>query len=185
MVLAVASLGAFGFVRARRQEIRAGNERAASAALKLLASAEADFRANDRDANRIQDFWTGDVRSLHDLIPVKGSEPIRLIPKEIAEADPSHPDAKPYRGYWIVAMDKDEVLVSYRQDTKGVEGTGAEDRNPSKFGFSAYPAEYGGTGTATFTINEGNTVFKEDLGGKPRLCWPTDNELKAHYAIID
>src|SRR5689334_9677177 len=37
---------------------RASNERNASASLKTLASAEADFRANDRDNNKINDFWT-------------------------------------------------------------------------------------------------------------------------------
>src|SRR4051812_8671692 len=44
---------------------RASNARNASASLKTIASAEADFRANDRDGNKVEDFWTGDVSGLY------------------------------------------------------------------------------------------------------------------------
>ncbi|HVR83252.1 MAG TPA: type II secretion system protein, partial [Planctomycetota bacterium] len=44
---------------------RASNERNASTSLKTLTSAEADFRANDRDWNHVNDFWTGDVKGLY------------------------------------------------------------------------------------------------------------------------
>src|SRR5438093_367005 len=43
----------------------ASNERNASATLKSFASAEADFRANDRDNNRVNDFWVADVSGLY------------------------------------------------------------------------------------------------------------------------
>src|SRR5258706_15614178 len=46
---------------------RASNERNASTTLKTLTSAEADFRANDRDGNKGADFWTGDVKGLYTM----------------------------------------------------------------------------------------------------------------------
>ena len=39
-------------------------ERNASATLKSFASAQADFRGNDRDVDGIQQFWRGDVAGL-------------------------------------------------------------------------------------------------------------------------
>ncbi|HEX7898579.1 MAG TPA: DUF2950 family protein [Planctomycetota bacterium] len=155
----------------------AENERFASAALKTLASASADFRGNDRDNNKVQDFWTGDVASFYYLTPVGGTEPIRLIEKGVADADPSRPGAKPYHGYWFAAMEKDETGEPYGQDTKGDKTAGQTNRNHSKFGFCAYPAEYGYTGGSCFYINEGNTIFKFDTQGKPILKWPTDEEI--------
>lgn len=81
-----------GLVHSRR----AYNERGPSASLKTLATAEIDFRANDRDNNRINDFWTGDVAGLYALISyyydeqkaamVAGSM-IKLIDGSIACAD--------------------------------------------------------------------------------------------------
>src|SRR5882672_12443673 len=53
-----------------------GNDSSASTALKTLSSAEADYRANDRDHNGVNDFWTGDVAGL-----------APLIERRIAEAD--------------------------------------------------------------------------------------------------
>ncbi|HEX7898580.1 MAG TPA: DUF2950 family protein [Planctomycetota bacterium] len=157
----------------------AENERFACRALKTLTSASADFRGNDRDNNKIQDFWTGDVASLYYLTPVGGGDSIQLIEKAVADADPSRPGAMPYHGYWFAAMEKDEIGAPYGQDTKGDKTAGQTNRNHSKIGFCAYPAEYGYTGRYCFYINEGNTVFTVDAQGKPLLKWPTDEELKS------
>src|SRR5438046_7800341 len=46
---------------------RASNERSASTSLKTLSTAEADFRANDRDWNHVNDFWTFNVCGLYSL----------------------------------------------------------------------------------------------------------------------
>jgi hypothetical protein len=40
------------------------NPRSAATSLRTLASAEAGFRANDRDWNRVCDFWNADLRAL-------------------------------------------------------------------------------------------------------------------------
>ena len=72
------------------------NERNSSTSLKTLASAEADFRANDRDWNHVNDFWTADVRGLYTLTSaaVPGASPnntsdpaIKLIELSVASAD--------------------------------------------------------------------------------------------------
>src|SRR5579859_2168271 len=82
---------------------RASNERNASTSLKTLTSAEADFRANDRDWNHVNDFWTADVKGLYTMTSaaVSGannstSDPaIKLIELSIAsaDADPAVPSA--------------------------------------------------------------------------------------------
>src|SRR4029079_14567639 len=51
----------YGVILQSRKE---GNERDANRALHELSAAEADFRANDRDANGGQDFWPSDVGGL-------------------------------------------------------------------------------------------------------------------------
>src|SRR5688500_17803531 len=66
---------------------RASNERGASAALKTLASAQADFRENDRDGNKVQDFWTRDVAGLYGVVPAGETETIKLIDRSVAGAD--------------------------------------------------------------------------------------------------
>src|SRR6185295_535530 len=75
---------------------RASNERNASTSLKTLTSAEADFRANDRDWNHVNDFWTADVKGLYTMTSsaVAGNtansttDPsIKLIELSVASAD--------------------------------------------------------------------------------------------------
>src|SRR5580765_1320779 len=75
---------------------RAANERSAATSLKTLSTAEADFRANDRDWNHVNDFWTGNVAGLYTMTSsaVSGSaansttDPaIKLIELSVASAD--------------------------------------------------------------------------------------------------
>ena len=159
----------------------ASNEREASAALKQIASAEADFRSNDRDGNRVQDFWVGDVVGLYRYG--------RLIDLSLAEADarplrPAVPTAR--AGYYFIAMqlygDDSGTLLVYGQDT---DGSGRKVHNPSSFAFCAYPAVYGVTGRQTFIISEGNTILTFDTGGTPLIQWPFDSSLKSHWEKID
>jgi hypothetical protein len=162
------------------------NERDAMATLKMLSAVEADFRANDRDWNHVNDFWTGDVAGLYYIKShEKGNEKeIHLIDRGVAEADGAPLKALvqspiPYRGYVFIVLDEDDTLEGsderiYRQDTGGNPPMG-KVHNTSKFGFCAYPAKYGVTGHHTFIVNENNTVFKLDIGGKPVRHWPNDS----------
>jgi hypothetical protein len=162
----------------------AANERAAAASLKPLSTAEADFRANDRDGNQAADYWVADVSGLYRIDP---GVPLRLIERSIATADarPSVPVDKegtvhgskliglekpmPKDGYWFAAIEK------YENEKGGAtpydEGKG---RNPKRFGICAYPAEHGKTGIFTFLINESYTVWKKDTGGKSVDLLPAD-----------
>jgi hypothetical protein len=148
--------------------------------LKTLASAEADFRGNDRDNNKIQDFWTGDVAGLYALRA--GGEMLKLIEMSVAGADaaPLNDGAAlegvveraAKSGYLFRAMTHDGSSTPPDPYNKGA------NRHPSKFGFCAYPEEYGAGGTMTAIISEGNTVFLKDTGGEPLLEWPSDEELR-------
>lgn len=128
---------------------RAANERNASATLKTFASAEADFRANDRDANGANDFWVADVRSLYYL--TANGQQIRLIEPSAANADNSPGGNVPVAkaGYYFMAVKLDENGQAYDQ---------GDGRNPARFAFCAYPSNPS-AGKRTFLIDENNTVW--------------------------
>lgn len=151
--------------------------RNASSSLKTLASAEADFRANDRDNNGILDFWVGDVAGLYLLEPTGGGEPIKLIEISVAGADaaPTPESVRtrafepgPKAGYLFRALARDGNGVPYD------EGSG---RSSARFGFVAFPKTYRPESRKTFILNEDNTIWWKDTGGKPVADWPKD--LKA------
>jgi type II secretory pathway pseudopilin PulG len=161
---------------------RASNERAASTNLKTLTSAEADFRANDRDGNRINDFWTGDVSGLYYVKPTGGGPEIRLIEEGVANADAKtlFPRAKgmiPKGGYLFQAFDWDDSVDGpegeYKRDT---DKSGRKVHNESRFGFCAFPKS-AGDGKYVFFVNENNTIFRDPVT-EPRTTFPSDEELK-------
>jgi type II secretory pathway pseudopilin PulG len=151
VAIVLAALIVPGFLSSQR----ASNERSAAAMLKTLTSAESDFRANDRDGNGVPDFWTKDVAGLYHLVPPGSSEPIQLISKDLANADPTRPCAKTMPGYWFEAMDKDQEGLDYRQGPR-------KDRNPTRLGFLARPEDRS-TGRSVFYVNEGNTIFRRSI----------------------
>jgi hypothetical protein len=168
------------------------NERNASGSLKTLATAEADYRSNDRDFNNVNDFWTADVSGLYRCTGNK-KDAQKLIDLAIAEADAAPSDAscllkhtvdkpKPKAGYFFKAIPKDEKGEAYSKDT---DKSGNKWRNASRFAFCAYPSEYGKTGTMTFILSEENTVWSGDTGGKPVEQWPKDEEFGKTWKKLD
>jgi hypothetical protein len=154
----------------------ASRHRNASTSLKTLASAEADFRANDRDWNRVNDYWVGDVSRLY-FLPFEG-KPMALIEWSVANADGAPrqplPEGSAKAGYLYVAMKTDETGAPYDL---------GDGRNPSKFAFCAYPKAYvdstwlhGELDQAhfTFIINEEGVMWRKDLHAAPALRWPKD-----------
>jgi prepilin-type N-terminal cleavage/methylation domain-containing protein len=162
---------------------RASNERNASASLKTLASAEADFRGNDRDGNGVQDFYTGDVAGLFTLAPIGVAESIKLIELSVALADASllpfgaaAPNLAGTVGavggfgiqsakaaYWYRKLTTDETGVAYALVTNGRGAFNASACfNTSKFGFCAFP-DTRSSGRNVFFINEGNTIYKRGV----------------------
>ncbi|HEX7896251.1 MAG TPA: DUF2950 family protein [Planctomycetota bacterium] len=164
----------------------ASNERNAAATLKTFASASADFRANDRDGNRINDFWVGDVSGLYRIDPGDGAIKLIEISAAAADAKPCVPldkagalgstklvavpgGAATKAGYRYAAVPK------YQPD----EGPGKPydeggGRCPAKFAFCAWPAEHGPGGTATFLITEENIIWKRNTGGQAVTVVPRD-----------
>jgi type IV pilus assembly protein PilA len=167
---------------------RASNERNASTSLKTLTSAEADFRANDRDGNKINDFWTGNVSGLYTMTSaaIVGSvnsttDPaLKLIELSIASADANGttppaggenaglttfalPSSK--AGYWYNALVTDSgssgAEATYQQDTGGTLSMGSV-HNFWKFGFTAWP-ESRSAGKFVYIIDENNTIFRSAI----------------------
>lgn len=149
VIAVIAAIAIPGLVSAQR----AANERNASASLKTVVTANHDFRANDRDANRIIDFWTGDVAGLCLIVPQVGaaapstlaySGAIRLIELSMAGADGAfgggirystsmHVPAaasivafRPKAGYWYSCLVNEvsaTTTVPYHVDTDGASNT--------------------------------------------------------------
>jgi hypothetical protein len=176
---------------------RRSNEREVYRWMGKLTGIESDFRTQDRDGNSVQDFWTGDLASLFRY---------GMISREMAEADaeprvPLVPRPVPYKGYYFKALRMDnseKPPVAYRQDTD--KGSG-KVHHLQKFGFVAWPAEWGVTGTSIYIVNENNTVFpRRDLKklfplvdfskdfpqgdlSQPPSDWPTDYELRWYSKV--
>jgi prepilin-type N-terminal cleavage/methylation domain-containing protein len=174
---------------------RASNERNASTSLKTLASAEADFRSNDRDWNHVNDFWTANVSGLYTMtsLAVPGAtansttDPsVKLIELSVASADGDGvfvsaggenlnltvfavPSAK--AGYWYQALTADGTMggtleATYALDTGGTLVMGSV-HNTSKFGFCSYP-DSTSAGKYVFIVNENNTIFRSATTGSCR-----------------
>jgi len=166
---------------------RAANERMASASLMTLCSAEVDFRANDRDGNGVNDFWTGDVSGLFCLRDGDTGRPLSLIELSTASADaapvmgsiPADRRAAfcaavaPKHGYLFRAMKEDESGEPYGRDTRGTPSLGP-CHNLAGYGFCAYPAKFPSTGRQTFIVNESAEIWKKDTRGAAVTSWPRD-----------
>jgi hypothetical protein len=179
LFLAIGTAAAFIWRTYERRKTQSSNERSASAALRDLAMAEADFRSNDRDKNGVNDFWTADVARLSTL---------GLIKPALGRADATRWNGKdllvPFEGYLFAALEMDESEtppVAYRQDTDHKSGM---VHNDAKFGFVAFPAEPDVTGRYIYISNENNTIFRRDLPCPVPKNWPTDDELKRYWLHV-
>jgi len=152
---------------------RTSNERRTMTILKTLACAQADFRANDRDCDGLNQFWRGDVAGLYTVSP-PGGLPIRLIDSDVAAADD-----RPLATTALPSLWKSFHGYRFRAIRHLDEDPNQPD--PQRFAFCAYPARPG-AGKHMFVINENNSVFRcvaEDLNGTDHF--PTDDELKAKW----
>ena len=132
-------------------------ERNSSTSLKTLSSAEADFRANDRDWNHVNDFWTANVSGLYTMTSaaVRGAETnsttdpsIKLIELSVASADaddtfvPAGGENVPLTafavysakaGYWFAAL-RSDFSVGTGPDAQYMQNTDNHDPR-----FTDYP----------------------------------------------
>jgi hypothetical protein len=166
---------------------RASNDRREWNRIKALTSAETDFRANDRDWNHVNDYWTGDVKGLYTLtssaVPGVGGlpddPPIKLIELSVAAADADgnlvpaggenselslYGIPAPRAGYWYAALTVDlEAGTPYRQETGGTPSMGS-CHNLSKYGFVAFP-DSPSAGPYVYIVNENNIVYRASTTG--------------------
>lgn len=168
---------------------RASNERNASASMKTFGTAQADFRANDRDNNRILDFWTADVFGLYGLIPIQGTSTalpgdsasselaIKLIEPGLAGADGEFTNPATYSkvtvaasivlfspksGYYFRVCEQEQVGttdVDIQLDTDGTGFYGADTHDFGRYAYMAFPVARG-NGTFVFMVNEDNTIYR-------------------------
>ena len=148
-----------------------------SSSLKTLATAQADFRANDRDGDGKREFWRADVAGLYALTPKGESDRIKLIDLSVAAAD-SAPvlnlsgvavkAAK--RGYWFKAL-------RHVDETPGM-------LDPNRFAFCAYP-DPSSPSKYMFAIDENNTVFRAVAVKGGADVFPDLETLKKSWAKID
>src|SRR5689334_23229925 len=177
LAVVVAILGVSTFLVAGLTSSRSSNDRNAFASLKTLVTAEADFRSNDRDGNLRNQYWVGDVRGLWDIIPEKGSDPVKLVELSVAYADAcpaaikgvrrSVPGstASPKSGYLF-------AVIPLMADGKPYDdGSGCND---NAYAFCCWPAKSPGVPRWTFIVNEDATIWKKDNGGTRVLRWPAD-----------
>lgn len=149
--------------------------------LQDLFREEHEFRTYDFDQNKVSDFWTGDVAGLCYLhrYGIAGA-PVDI--RAIAEADvhplkPIVPKPVPYKGYLFAALEEDDTLAGtperfYKVDTGGSPPMG-KVHHLSRFGFCAFPAEYGVTGKFSYLINQNGVVHRWDAGGTIPSHWLT------------
>src|SRR6185295_958662 len=210
IVIAIIAIIAAIAIPGLLSSMRAANERSAATSLKTLSTAEADFRANDRDWNHVNDFWTGNVAGLYTMTSgaVSGAanannttDPaIKLIELSLASAESD--GATPAAGgenaalstfavssakasYWFMGLFTDATLgatleATYRQDTQGQPAMGSV-HNTSKFGFISFPDSQS-AGKFVFIVNENNTIFRSATSGFTRPAGtPPGTALGAAY----
>ena len=158
------------------------HRRSVSYALRTAALAQEDFRRNDVDNNRAQDYWVRDVAGLYYLKPQGSKDPLKYIDSWVAASDdaPSRENAlaraeaggfAPTRGYAF------RVLTFYEDDAgKPMPYDLGDGRNPSKFGFIAYPIGPEAMTQPTFIINEQGIRFSKDLRGSRIETFPRHPE---------
>ena len=127
--------------------------RNASTSLKTIASAQADFRANDRDWNHENDYWREDVAGLYAF--EREGHAIKLIELSVAAAD-DRPKVKmdafaeksPKAGFW------------YRALPHADEKT----RGPDRFAACSFPVSIESGRRGTYVISEDNVIRRGLLG---------------------
>lgn len=164
----------------------AANETSAIGGLKQLVSYEASWRQTDADSNGMSDYWTLDVSGFRHVKDQGGNE-VKYMDLAQARADAA-PKIKsftpsPKSGYFYQAIVKDETGKPYCQNS-GCPQYKGKCTNTYKFGFCAFPAEYGTTGVNTFIVNEEGQVYRKDSGGKPVDQYPGENPTEKGWELV-
>ena len=137
--------------------------------MKTIATAQADFRANDRDWNHVNDFWRPDVAGLYN-VEVEGVA-IKLIELSIAAADD-----RP-----LLPMDRYTVKspkAGFR--FRGLPHADELKRGPDRFAACSFPEVLQTGQFGTYLISEENVIRRKLLGHARGVeAYPTKEQLKA------
>jgi prepilin-type N-terminal cleavage/methylation domain-containing protein len=190
VIAIVAAIAIPGLISSQRSSY----ERNSSTSLRTICVAEADFKANDRDANKVADYWTADVKGLYTLTSLTTTgngggttdPPLRLIDLSIAAADAEsltaaaggeNMDVTQFGvaghkgGYWYAALSTDNNHTGpeslYKQDTGGILAMGSV-HNINKYAFISFP-ESPSFGKYVFIVNENAAVYRSALSTNVRL----------------
>jgi prepilin-type N-terminal cleavage/methylation domain-containing protein len=187
IIAVIAAIAIPGLLAAQRSS----NERNASTSLKTITTAQADFRANDRDGNRSMDFWTADVYALFGLIGITGSSTaapadsstatnhVRLLEPSLAGADgrsdqalygniefgPAIVNGSPKAGYIFRALHNEVTggtSTPLLNDTDGAGQFYGNCHDVDRFAFICFPSSLN-SGKLLFIVNEDNTIWKYNL----------------------
>lgn len=180
------------------QATRSGNERNAAESLKALAANNGAFKNTHSSAN----YWASDIYGLFDIKPRSGADVggVKIVEKSVANADgrilsratnpynpglgnkevhfdvsmapPATADAKSgylFRGLEEYQENVGGVLTYIRYDTEGATVTRL---NPGRWGYVAYPQNYGGGGRQCFKMEAQTSgrVYKRDPGTTPTFA---------------
>ncbi len=137
-------------------------ERNAVSATKLLATANLTWRMIRNYRKKVKMY---NVTSIRDFYFAKDDtgEKLRLIYLPLAKADASG-DSVPNEGYLYDVLKNDEEGIPY------------VNISDKKFGFIAYPSEYGISGKKTFVINQNRKIYSRDLKGEKIDQFPENLE---------
>ena len=153
-------------------------ERSIDASLKTIATAQADYRANDRDGNGIEDYWRKDIASLYAIDPLEVTGyMIKLVDISIAGAD-----ADPI--FDITTFTQPGPKAGYLFKTLAFADE-FDSLDPDRFAACVYPANYRVSGFKTYIINHENIVYWRDLGRSGGISTYPTNPLAQGWEKTD
>lgn len=138
-----------GVIRHSLSHGRMTGERHAVNSLKAIATAQAEFQANDRDGNGRNDYWRGDIAGLWAM---------RVDGRKLMLIDPV-----------TAAADDRPLPVHAREITKGSRSgyrfralrfADEKEPDPRRFAVLAYPEDLE-TGRSLFIITQDYTVYQK------------------------
>ncbi len=143
--------------------MRSSNDRNAAGSLKTVATAQADYRSNDRDGNGKNDFWRGDIAGLY-TVKGKDGEAIKLIELSMAGADalPVTDIAK-----YIRAAPK----AGYRY--RALRFADEKTPDPERFAACAFP-DNEKAGKVMFIISHENRMYRKKAVPGGVEVYPSD-----------
>ncbi len=156
----------------------AANERSATTTLKTFCAAQADFRSDDRDGDKICQFWRADVAGLYGLLPKGGTRAIKLIELSAALADD-----RPITDMSLYGIRSTKSDYWFRAIRHVDEDPRAPD--PDRFAFCAFPNSPAG-GKFIFIVDETNVIYRTEAMGRRGIeVFPTQEELRTQWAKLD